>query len=63
MTKEELEKSLDFVCEERERLQDRIDKAIEYIEKQYELIKDSDERWQPVLDNKKLLNILRGKEK
>lgn len=70
MTKEELRKSLDFVCEERERLQVRIDKAIEYIKRHSR----QEEMW---FDNKKgelhqdiiiicktddLLNILEGKE-
>ena len=39
----------------------RIEKAIEYIKEQYKYFEGSDKNWQPVLDNKKLLNILDGK--
>ncbi len=63
MTEEELRKSLEFVCEERIKLQEQvkelqqiIDKAIEYIEKDYYTIDIGDE----VKDD--LLNILRGED-
>ena len=39
----------------------RIEKAVAYIKEQYKWIEESDERWQPVLDNKKILNILNGR--
>ena len=35
MTEEELRKSLDFVCEERDRLQERIEKAINELKTTY----------------------------
>ena len=65
MTKEELRKSLDFVCEERERLHNekeelqlRIDKAIEYI-------KENSNAFGVIetIHNGVLLNILRGEDK
>ena len=54
MSKEELIKALEFVNEERERLQDIIDKAIEYINHAKNL--------KPYVDGNYLLNILRGED-
>ena len=61
---------LDYITnlqQENERLKElldkrvRIEKAVEYIKEQYKWIEESDKRWQPVLDNKKILNILNGR--
>ena len=48
--------------EKLEKYKSRIEKAVAYIKEQYKWIEESDERWQPVLDNKKILNILKGED-
>ena len=67
MTKDELRKALDFVCEERDRLQNTIDKAIEYIKKHIE--KCHIDGYEGKFDNfdiftkpQELIDILEGKE-
>ena len=64
--KYEEEHSNEFQCWKRDRKElldkrARIEKAVGYIKEQYKWIEESDKRWQPVLDNKKLLNILNGR--
>lgn len=70
MTKEELRKSLDFVNEEIERLQkendelqQRIEKAIDYIEKHETFSYDENCNIIGGYEINDLLNILRGKDK
>ena len=56
------QEELSDYAEENDRLRAKIDKAVAYIKEQYKWIEESDNRWQPVLDNKKLLNILNGED-